>query len=377
MAEAAAEVGMTLVQDAEEAVDQFGVVLAHFAQAQLGGPQPCHGFAVGGRVAVEDAVGDLHRLFRLFRQQRQRRLQQARTVPVADLRLLVVGVAPGFIGVIADMVRVEGVHEPIGAIVQRQAQGREIVGIHHAVAEAHRLPLRHQARGAFHQLGQPGLVAVVAPGELRIVLGYQVVGQRPQPLVLLLVVEELEVAEADEAGRGAAHHGSGFQRFAPYRRRGADQAQRTGGGNAQGMHRLRGQVFADRGAQHRAAIGEARPRRLAAALELEFPAGAVVAAQFGDEVGAAVAELRHQHAELMSGIDRADRGITGPSLVAAHDGGEIRGRGVHADLLRQRRVEMQQLRFGQGRGGYLRCIGFAQAGEAPGWRQQRGCAGRH
>src|SRR5256885_16287676 len=65
---------------------------------------------------------------------------------VAHRRLLVVGVAAGFVGMVADVVRVERVDEAVRPVVQRLAGDRHVVGVHHAVAPAHRLPLRDEAR---------------------------------------------------------------------------------------------------------------------------------------------------------------------------------------------------------------------------------------
>jgi hypothetical protein len=51
---------------------------------------------------------------------------------------------------------------------------------------------------------------------------------------------------------------------------GGDQAQRARGGDAEVVHRLAAQEFADRRAQHRATIGTARIRRRPCALQLQL-----------------------------------------------------------------------------------------------------------
>ena len=43
------------------------------------------------------------------------------------------------------------------------------------------------------------------------------IGHFFQRVVLVVVAEVLEMAEADEAGRHAGHHGGGFDLFAPHR----------------------------------------------------------------------------------------------------------------------------------------------------------------
>jgi uncharacterized membrane protein len=69
-------------------------------------------------------------------------------IPQANLWLLVVSIASGMIAVITYMCGIETIHEAKRAVVQRQPQHRHVVGIHHAVTEADRLPLRNQACGS-------------------------------------------------------------------------------------------------------------------------------------------------------------------------------------------------------------------------------------
>jgi hypothetical protein len=75
-------------------------------------------------------------------------------VPVRDGGLLVEGVAAAAVGVVADVAGVEGVHELEGPVVDGQAQDAHVVGVHHPVHEAHRLPLGEQACRALGHLAQ-------------------------------------------------------------------------------------------------------------------------------------------------------------------------------------------------------------------------------
>ena len=173
-----------------------------------------------------------------------------------DFRLAIVGVTAALIRVIADVVGVEGVQKAIWTVVQGEAEHREVVGVHHAMTEAHGLPLRHQPRTAFHNDAQPGGVALRVFEQFRKMLFDHLIGERRQCLVATLVVEELELSEAHVAGRDAADHGGGFDGLASQRQAGADQAERTGAGDAQMMQRAAGEVFADAGSQHRAPVGK-------------------------------------------------------------------------------------------------------------------------
>ena len=97
--------------------------------------------------------------------------------------------------------------------------------------------------------------------------------------------------------------GSRFHRFSDHRLVRPDDGQRPCRRNAQAVHGFGTEIFADRGAQHRPSVPHARVRRGPRALELDI-ANPRAAYNFPQRDRAAVAELRHIHAELMSGIYR-------------------------------------------------------------------------
>src|SRR3546814_683204 len=84
-----------------------------------------------------------------------------------------------------------------------------------------------------------------------------VIGERRQTLGLATVIEHLEIAEAHVRRRDATDHGGALDGFAAYRIVAGDQAQRTRARNAQVMHGFAGEVLANTGAHHRAAVGKA------------------------------------------------------------------------------------------------------------------------
>jgi hypothetical protein len=110
-----------------------------------------------------------------------------------------------------------------GPVVDGQAQDAHVVGVHDAVAEAHGLPLRHHGRRArAHRLQQRGIGIAAKAGRcaaFRVEPVDDVVGQLRNSSMLVACREMLEMAEADEAGRHAGHHGGGFEplRAAPAR----------------------------------------------------------------------------------------------------------------------------------------------------------------
>ena len=104
-------------------------------------------------------------------------------------------------------VGVVGVHEGAGAVVDGFARDADVVGVHHAVDEAHAHPLRHQPR----LRRDDGVQQAQRTLGLRIVARDHVVGQRPQRLGVAARGEELEGADADVAAapRGSAPRRAG------------------------------------------------------------------------------------------------------------------------------------------------------------------------
>lgn len=89
----------------------------------------------------------------------RQRLRQTLQVPQADAGLLTEGVAPLGIRMVTDKVFLEGIEEGEGAKVEAVTENRHIVGIHHPVGKAHRLPVGYHARGITYHQSKPGLVA--------------------------------------------------------------------------------------------------------------------------------------------------------------------------------------------------------------------------
>ena len=184
-----------------------------------------------------------------FADQRLQRLAQAEQVPVHHVGLAVEGIAPLGVAVVADVVRHESVEKLERTVVNGQAQDAHVVGVEHAVAKTHCLPLRYQRSGAQGHGLQQGGVGVAAKFSAGAALGVMVVddmvGQRAQLCQLVARGEMLEMAEADETGRGAGNDGSGLHAFAAHRFGRTHNAQRARGGNAQRVHGFAAQVLAD------------------------------------------------------------------------------------------------------------------------------------
>ncbi|MNO62825.1 hypothetical protein D3C76_535060 [compost metagenome] len=286
---------------------------------------------------------------------------------MGDGHLVGVAVAATVVGVVADEVGVEVVEEGVRAEVEGDAEDRHVVGVHHAVAEAIRLPAGDQFGialddGAEH--GQVGLLGLTAFG---IVLFQHVVDQHALLLGLLGVVEVLEMTETHMALRQARQHGRAFTGFAPHRGAGTDYAQCPAGSDTQGVQGLGGEKLANRRAQHGAAVTHAGVGCLAGALEVQVPVFACVVEHFGQQQATAVAQTRVVRAELVAGINHRPRVGLFPQFVAAEQLGEHRQVGLGGVEVEQghgRLARYHQARVCNGLGQHLGGERIAQAGEA-------------
>ena len=288
------------------------------------------------------------------------------------MRLLVESVAALVIAVVADVAGVECIQKLEGAVVNRQAQHAHVVGVHHAVAKAHGLPVRNHVGGALaHLIQQRGigiawhrgafaiytLPAAAAGG---VVAVNHVIGQLAQLGLHIAGGKVLKVAKTDKAGRGTGHDRGGFGRFTVHRGVRSRQAQRARGGNAQGVHGLAAQKFADAGAQHGPPIAAARIRGGACAFELQLPACGGFT--YGD--GAPVAQLAGPHPKLVAAVDAGiglaagQHGIAGEGLQGLLGLHETIGQPCELGDLRALR---HPLRIGQGGGLKVREEGWAKA----------------
>ena len=312
------------------------------------------------RVVADRGRGGFHR------QQRDEGLRQLGEVPGGHIRLLVEGVAPAGVGMVADVTGVEGVEKTERAVVQRQSQNRHVVGVHYPVRKPHRLPLRHQLGGAAGDFAQQLGIGFGTHGQLRVIARNDVIGQITDRLDLVAVIKHLERAKADEAWRQPGHQRGGFFVLAVYRAITAYNAQRAGGGNAERVHRLGAQVFTDARTQHRAAIAAARVGRAPRALQLHFPAFAGCILHFAQQNRAAVAQLRHKMAELVPGIQRGHCVHPRQQLVAGQ-GFDQFGAGdfafVQIEQAQRFRAVAHQIGSGHRRRADARIIGLGQTGE--------------
>ena len=266
---------------------------------------------------------------------------------MADARLVDVGVAAAVVDRAEHRVGLVGVHEGAGAVVDGLAGDRAVVGVHDAVDEAHQHPLGHQVGLARDHAIEQGAIRVLLVARIGIVAGDDMVGQQAQRLAIAARSEELEGADADVAGRDARQHRARQHGLAHHRLAGGDRRERARGRDAERRHRLADDVFAQHRTQRRTAIAAARERRGPRTLELDVAPHARAIDHLAQQDGAAIAELRHEVAELVAGIGERDRLGAGGEAVAGQDLDGLRRRqhvGIEAELAGQRLVDLDQAR---------------------------------
>ncbi len=169
--------------------------------------------------------------------------------------------------------------------------------------------------------------------------------------------EELECADPDVAGGDASEHGPGQRGFAVDGFAGGGGGEGAGGGHAERVHRFAQDVFAQDRTHRRLAITAPGEGGAAGAFELDVAALAARIDYFAEQESAAVAELRHEVAELMAGVGLGQRLGAGGNVVTGKDlgaDGGIKGVRVEAQFAGKGVVQLEESgsrrRSGGGRG---------------------------
>ena len=192
---------------------------------------------------------------------------------------------------------------------------------------------------------------------LGVVPGDRVVSQHARGFDVALGGEVLEGADAEVARCDAGEDGSRQEALAEHSLAGGDRGQGAGGRHAQRRHGLAHDVFAQDRTERGAAVAAAGEGGGAGAFELDVVAHAVAPDHLAQQVGAAVAELRHEMPELVPGIGERQR--LGPL------GHAVAGQDLHALRAGQRSGSSPRLRasstFTLIRRGAATGVGFTRA----------------
>ena len=284
----------------------LGLTTRH--KAELG---RVHRFVLGHIHVAESLESALHSVARLKKWRDG--FGEAHEVPLRDGRLLAKAIpARAGIGGIGRPGGIEVVEPAVGTVIDRETKNRHIVGVHHAVHEAHAHPVHDHVGGALAHFGKPRDTAfggLSDAGQRGKVARDGEVNELGEQREVIARGENLEVAEADERRRDAAHNGTRFRRgvavvehVTHHAIASGHERQGAGGRHPQMMHRFAAQKLANRRTQHRAAVGGARVRRGTGPLELQLPALAGGVHHFAQRHGPSVAQLTGPVPELMPAV---------------------------------------------------------------------------
>ena len=203
---------------------------------------------------------------------------------------------------VADMAGVKGVKKLERSVVNCQAQNAHVVGVHHTVAKACRLPGCHQMGGAFTHCFEQRRIRLRGVTARRVEVIYDIVGQRLEFGVLVGVAEVFKVPKSNKTGCRAGHDCGGFNFFTAHFGIRACHAQRARGRYAQPVHGFRAQIFTNRAAQHCAAIAHAGIGRATCTLELQLRP-TVAGFKLTEQDGPAIAKLAGPLAKLVAAVN--------------------------------------------------------------------------
>ena len=181
-------------------------------------------------------------------------------------------------------VRIEVVDPAVRTVVDRQAQDRHVVGVHHAVDEADAHPAGNHARGSFCRPVRP-LLAHRGRGWLG-PAGEQL---RKSRRIVKSISASSRVPSPRDAGSSQSPNltttarrdrrlfpvpppGCLVEHAAHHRLAGCNQAERPCRRHAEVVHRLAAEELVDRVAHDRATVSAAGEGRRPGALELQLPA---------------------------------------------------------------------------------------------------------
>ena len=236
-----------------------------------------------------------------------------------DRRLVREGIATGSVDGAEHRTRVVGVHERTRPVVDGLTCYRHVVGVHHAMDEAHEQPLRYELSLACDNAFEERQVRLLSVKKLRVVPGQDIVREKANRLGIAPRREILEGSHPDVAGGDPRQHGSRKLRFAEHGLAGRYGGERTSSRDPEGSHRFADDVLAENRAEGRPAVAAARERRSPRALQMDVASYAVAVDDLPEQEGSSVAELRHEMPELVPGISHGNWfGAFGNTVAGQH-----------------------------------------------------------
>ena len=207
------------------------------------------------------------------------------------------------------------------------------------------------------------------------------VGEHSHPLDVPSRREELEGADPDVARGHPDQDPTGQDRLARHRRSGGRRSERAGGGYPERRHRLAHHIFAQHRPQRRLPVSSARIGCPPRALQLDVTPLAGLIDDLAEQDRASIAELRHEIAELVSGIGHRNRlGSVREALASQNLDALGAGEPVWIDAKLKRQFAVQADELGRRRRGWsnprVEPLGQANVGVVEWEGHGRLCRGR-
>jgi len=357
-------IGVGALHPAEQVCDERVVAVFAADQTQFGAQAILDmGAALVGE-EVEESMSHGDGLVVVVVEKGKECFGEAGKIPAGDGWLLAKGVAAVAVDGTVHGAGIIGVHEGAGTVVDGFAGEGHVVGVHDTVDETDEGPLGEEGG-----LACDGELQESAGG-FRIVNGIGdmategVAGEQAQGLEILEGGNVLEGADADVAGGDAGQNGAGEGAIAEHRFAGGGNGQGPGGGNAQGVHGLAHEVFAQHGAEGGASVAATGVRGGAGAFELNIDASPIRREVLAQNDGPPVAQ-QGEVAELMPGIGLRDGlGAVGQGVASKDDGvvGAPQDLRIEPEFPGKRFVKQQEPRGGDGEGLRARVQQIGQVG---------------
>ena len=222
---------------------------------------------------TERLVRQRDRRLLLRMQHRQQRLRQSREIPLRDLRLIPISVAPVPVDRAKHRRRIIRLHKRTRPVIDRLARERHVVRVHHAVHKSDAHPLRDQSRLPLNHRPEQRERRVLRARQLRIMPLQRIRDERAQRRLVPSRRHPLKRPHADVARRHPRQHRPRPRSVLPpdllARRHDRETARRR---NPHRVHRLANQILAQHRAERRAPVTAPRIRRRPRPFELHIPA---------------------------------------------------------------------------------------------------------
>ena len=211
------------------------------------------------------------------------------------------------------------VHERARTVVDGLARYRHVVGVHDAVDEADKQPLRDQLCLARDHQVKEGAAGVRGVNRFGVMPRDDVISEALNRIHIPARREELEGTDTDVAQRDADQYRAGQGHLAPNCLAGRHNSERPGRRDPERCHCLADDVFAQHRPEWRASVavpGKGRPAR---PLELDVTAHAVAINNLTEKDGTSVTELRYESPKLVASISHGERFASRGHMVSRED----------------------------------------------------------